>query len=148
MVAPPAIWGQSPADSVDLLEKDINDKREITVVLNGFQSLAMDGMGERSEVSGDPKGTYQVMTIQFHPNHLFGLPVNGFTIADHSPLTAKHVLDKIRVLAFHLAFFPRDAQVIGESAKIVINGTFNKQFQIVPSTNSAGVFYAKSSDVH
>lgn len=101
-----------------------------TLYLGGFSTLYSGKIqaGEHQETGNN----YKTYSIQFLPERRFGTPQNGFVIADRSPLTPELMLENITALMLHVNFISQDAEVVGGSAEIIINGTFRKTFQIYP----------------
>jgi hypothetical protein len=128
---------------LELLESGANDKSPRTVFLNGFQALQENEC--QSFTQSDAYGTLTGISIQFRPDRVVALPQNGFVIADRTPMTPKLILNRIKVLAFHLGDIPKDLKIAHGSVEILVNGTFNKRFEIfsqTPTTNAVAVFYA------
>lgn len=136
--------GPQPQNCLVLLEK-MNIQNEAlgtnrVLCLAGFQCLLLDG-AEGFRHFGDT-GPAVAYSIHFRTDRLSSSsPRTGYALADHSPITPKHILSNIEALEFDLDFIPRDAELVGGSAEILINATFRKQFQLVsmkPETNFIG----------
>jgi hypothetical protein len=141
--------GPQPENWMELLEKDMGDKAPRAVFWGGFQRLLEDNA--QGFTSSDSSGSQVGYSIQFRADRLFASsPQNGFVLADQSPTTPKHILSKIETLAFHVVYIPKDAEIVGGSAEVLVNGTFRKEFKIFsqkPATNvsAPGVFYATNA---
>jgi hypothetical protein len=114
--------------SVELLETNITMR---SLYFGNFQILTGGNALSFDHLEAGTNNNYHGYTMEFRPNRLGPTGGSGYVITDRSPLTPKHILDRIKALRFHLVFVPNDSEVISGSAEMVINGTFHKTFEIL-----------------
>jgi hypothetical protein len=136
-------FGSHPNSWVELAENAIGEKTQRTLFLNEFSRLLQESAD--GYFRSDANGSNLVYTIQFRADRFFSpSPMNGFILADRSPMTPRHVLSKIKTLSFKLGFLPEDAEIVGGAAEILINGAFRKQFYFFRQ-RSGGLLYATNA---
>jgi hypothetical protein len=134
---------------VDLLEST-NNAAPRTLNLGSFGILyAHDSL---VGTSTSATGTNSWCAIEFRPDRTFRGPQEGMVIATMQPVTVAHLVSNINSLQFRVRYIPRDTEIIGGDAEVLINGVISKRFIIYPQKSDSHhpdvggfVFYATNS---
>jgi|ERR1700722_9488606 len=107
-----------------------NSNSPVFMTLGDFGLLCSETIrqGTHQEIGND----YTIYSIQFRPLRQFTIPSGGFEITNRQPVTAHMVLDRIHALMFHIEFLPKNSEIVGGGAEMVINGTFRTTFNVYP----------------
>ena len=110
--------------SLELLEKDIRIS-----TLNLPELIANEVRRYNHIEFASHKVTYHGYVAKFYENPLRIDPNAELGPWPAAP-TVKRAMDEIRTLRIYAPFIPKDADVMGGTAEIIINGSFRKKFQI------------------
>jgi hypothetical protein len=80
------------------------------------------------------------MTIKFDPVYYLGPLHNGEVLSNHSPLTVSDIAKRITVMRFESNLLPTNAEIIGESAQLFVNGREVGVFKISPQNPKRETF--------
>lgn len=81
---------------------------------------------------GATNATYAGFILRFRPDKMVFL---GLKTPESTNPTPKLIIDRIQALRIHVDFIPRDSEIVGESAELIINGSIRKEFRILRQTN-------------
>jgi len=126
-----ATMGLDLGTSVELLESNYaNSNSPRTVNLGSFSTLFSEQTVPGSV--SDNTGTHARLLVQFKASSFAGPIQNGVVISNMSPLTPKDVMQRIQVLKFRSIWIPSDAELIGDTAQMFVNGKMAGIFKIFP----------------